>query len=83
MAVRKHRSTTSERYSLSIDYDYVLSKAKKRHRHESEFYITAIEMGSTFYSDVSVVEFETIYKSNMEQMFEHWKFESGRWRKEG
>lgn len=79
MAVRKQRSTTSERYTISEDRIHVINKAKKRHRIDEEFYITTIEMDSLWFCDVSVSEFELIYKGDISLMKEHWKFESGRW----
>lgn len=79
MAVRRQRATTSEKYTMSEDRIHVINKAKKRHRIDEEFYIAAIEMGSLWFYDVSVSDFELIYKGDISLMKEHFKFESGRW----
>ena len=45
MAVRKQRATTSTLYAMEKEYKEVLSKAKKIHRYDGEFYIYKRNIG--------------------------------------
>lgn len=75
MSVRSQRATTSTTYSISLDYKECLSKAKRIHRQDKEFYI--YQVGKS-YSSVSKLDFNTNDKYSNEPTLEHWVF-NNRW----
>ena len=76
MAVRKQRATTSTLYAMEKEYKDVLSKAKKIHRYDGEFYIYK---RNELYQSVSKFDFQTF--NYPENECEHWIIENRRWKK--
>ena len=76
MAVRKQRATTSTLYAMEKEYKDVLSKAKKIHRYDGEFYIYK---RNELYQSVSKFDFQTF--NYPENELEHWIIENKRWKK--
>lgn len=77
MAVRKQRATTSKLYAMDIDYNKVLTEAKKIHRSDNEFYIYNSDNG--YHTSISIHD---VYLDNYNKsQLEHWKFNK-RWIKQ-
>lgn len=76
-AGQKRRATTSETYAMDSDYNKVLTKAKRLHRSDGEFYIGNI---NGYYSSISILDVKT-FNYNQEEL-EHWIFNNKRWIKQ-
>ncbi len=77
MAVRRQRATTSETYAMDFDYNKVLTKAKRLHKSDNEFYIGKINDNYTSISGFDV----KLYNYDLEKL-EHWIFNNKRWSKQ-
>jgi hypothetical protein len=78
MAVRRQRATTSATYAMDKDKSVVITKAKRIHRYDGEFYIVRVLED---YSSVNTFDMKQYYKDEVN--VEHWKFDNGRWKVEG
>lgn len=81
MAVRKQRATTSELYALETEYKKCLTKAKRIHREDMEFYIYQI---NSCYCSASISDYMMAQEQhNNEPTLEYWFFnpDIAKWKK--